>query len=164
MKGDFTNLHSHKPPKHYTGVLKQQGRVDLDADSNEAHEMAEYLRHTLTRDVIGPCGFPEKGGGFNVVWGFFVGGVLVDELDPTVDELDATADRIGADLMISPGRGYVDGILCELEATPVPIVEVLTDDEAETRVRLPSLMVDGRELRPGQAVEFLSLGEGSREP
>ena len=30
MKGDFTRF-THHPGKHYSRVLKQQGRVDLDA-------------------------------------------------------------------------------------------------------------------------------------
>ncbi len=42
MKGDITRL-THKPEKHYTSVLKQQGRVDLDDDWNEEASIQEYL-------------------------------------------------------------------------------------------------------------------------
>lgn len=35
MKGDFTRR-TFKKEKHYSGVLKQQGRVDLDEDWNES--------------------------------------------------------------------------------------------------------------------------------
>jgi hypothetical protein len=34
MKGDFSRIR-YAPEKHYTRVLKQQGRVDLDSDWNE---------------------------------------------------------------------------------------------------------------------------------
>src|SRR5215218_1312646 len=106
-RGDYSRI-THKPFKHYTGVLKQQGRVDLDADSNEADEIAAYLRQTQTRDVIGPCGVPKTGGGF------FVEGLFVNDTGSVAD------DGVEADLTISPGRAYVDGILCELEATSIP--------------------------------------------
>lgn len=94
MKGDFSRR-SFDRKKHYTGVLKQQGRVDLDADWNEAVEIQEYLRRTRARDVIGICGLPKTGGGFGI------GGVNTQN---------------GLDLTISSGRMYVDGILCELDA------------------------------------------------
>ena len=55
MKGDFTRL-TFDPRKHYTGVLKQQGRVDLDADWNEYVEIRDYLSRTEAQDVIGLCG------------------------------------------------------------------------------------------------------------
>ena len=103
-RGDYTRF-THKPFKHYTGVLKQQGRVDLDAESIESDEIAAHLRQTQTQDVIGLCGFPETGGGFGI-----------SSTQPRL-----TDGRIDVDLTISPGRGYVDGILCELEATFVPI-------------------------------------------
>ena len=41
MKGDFTRF-THDSTKHYTGVLKQQGRVDLDADWNEHVEIQDH--------------------------------------------------------------------------------------------------------------------------
>src|SRR5215204_4247330 len=137
-RGDYSRI-SHKPFKHYTGVLKQQGRVDLDADPNEADEIAAHLRQTLTRDVIGLCGVPKIGGGF---------------LIETLVDSSATADTgvVGGDLQISPGRAYVDGILCELEATPVPISEFLSANE----VRIPTLMADGREFQADQWVEILA--------
>ncbi|MEO0249774.1 MAG: DUF6519 domain-containing protein, partial [candidate division WOR-3 bacterium] len=65
MKGDFTRF-THDPKKHYTGVLKQQGRVDLDADWNEQVEIQDHLERTANRDVIGLCGVPEEGGGFKI--------------------------------------------------------------------------------------------------
>ena len=90
MKGDFTRV-TFDRKKHYTGVLKQQGRVDLDADWNEYVEMQAYLDQTELQDVIGPCGVPKSGGGF---------------------EIGATTN---GDLTISPGHFYVNGILCELD-------------------------------------------------
>ncbi len=90
MKGDFTRF-THRPEKHYTRVLKQQGRVDLDADWNESVEIATHLERTEAIDVIGRCGVPIHGGGFEI-------------------------DHAGAQLTISRGRIYVDGILCSNEA------------------------------------------------
>jgi hypothetical protein len=96
MKGDFTRL-THDPSKHYTGVLKQQGRVDLDADWNEQVAIERYLTRSEAKDVIGLCGAPREGGGFKI-------GVRLR--GPSARPLD---------LSISAGRFYVDGILCELE-------------------------------------------------
>ncbi len=93
MRGDFTRF-THNPRKHYTGVLKQQGRVDLDADWNEQVAIQEHLDRVTNIDVIGRCGVPIHGGGFAI-------GLVGDGQD--------------LDLSISPGRIYVDGILCELE-------------------------------------------------
>jgi len=95
MKGDFTRF-THNPDQHYTRVLKQQGRVDVDADFNEQAEIQTYLSRTQAVDVIGPRGVPKTGGGFAV---------------PAV-----AAD--GGDFTLSPGRLYVDGLLCELEEAP----------------------------------------------
>jgi hypothetical protein len=93
MKGDFTRF-SFRASKHYTEVLKQQGRVELDADWNEQVQMQSHLERIRTRDLIGPCGVPEDYGGFEIVPGN------------------------GLSFSISPGRIYVDGILCEMEPNP----------------------------------------------
>jgi hypothetical protein len=103
MKGDFTRL-THDPSKHYSGVLKQQGRVDLDADWNEQVAIERYLDRTKARDVIGPCGAPRKGGGFDI-------GVWVPK-EPIRLPL---RPELLLDLSISAGRFYADGILCHLE-------------------------------------------------
>jgi hypothetical protein len=91
MKGDFSSIRNGHS-RHYTGVLKQQGRVDLDADWNEYVGIQEYIHNTVEKDVIGACGVPKYGGGFHVGW-----------------------DAAARDLTITAGRIYVDGILCELE-------------------------------------------------
>src|SRR5215211_3681494 len=91
MKGDFTSFRNGHY-KSYTGVLRQQGRVDLDADWNEYVGIQEYIHRTTEKDVIGACGVPKHASGFAVDW-----------------------DAGRRDLMISRGRIYVDGILCELE-------------------------------------------------
>src|SRR5215217_5200713 len=107
-KGDYSSNFTNESCKHYTGVLKQQGRVDLDSDWNEAHDIAAYLRQTLTRDVIGFCGIPQSGGGFDI------SGYI------PLDIPDTGTGIVDLELVISPGRAYVEGILCELEATPLP--------------------------------------------
>ena len=95
MKGDFTRL-THDPLKGYSAVLKQQGRLDLDADWNEQVAIQDHRLWSLIRDVVGSSGAPHAGGGFQV-------GVTGD----------------GSDLTLASGRIWVDGILCELaeEAT-----------------------------------------------
>lgn len=104
MKGDFTRF-THDPTDRYTAVLKQQGRVDLDADWNEQVAIQQYLERTEAKDVIGPCGAPRTGGGFEII--------------------DTTETEGQPDLEISAGRMYVDGILCELDA----MVTYLTQKE-----------------------------------
>ena len=65
MKGDFTRFY-HDPMKRYTRVLKQQGRVDLDADWNEAAEIFTHLERTEAQDVIGRCGVPDHSNGYKI--------------------------------------------------------------------------------------------------
>lgn len=98
MKGDFSRF-TFDPRKRYTRVLKQQGRVDLDADWNEAVEILTRRDRTEAIDVIGRCGVPTHGGGFKV---------------------ESTPDGDG--LTVTPGRIWVDGILCDREGEdPVPL-------------------------------------------
>lgn len=89
MKGDFSRR-TFEAAKHYTAVLQQQGRVQVDADGNESESIHRYLRERTARDVIGATGAPKENAGF---------GLSVDN----------------GDLVIGAGRFYVDGILCENE-------------------------------------------------
>ena len=90
MKGDFSR-YSFIKNRHYSNVLMQQGRVQLDADWNEFQAINDHHEQTACKDIIGRCGVPADGGGFGI-------GFAPD----------------GKDLTISSGRIYVDGILCEL--------------------------------------------------
>src|SRR5438093_1172284 len=94
MKGDFSRQ-TFDPTKHYSGVLLQQGRVQLDADWNEQQAIHQHRIETETQDVIGPCGAPLHEAGFQV----------------TV-QTQGILNR----LLVSKGRYYVDGMLCENEA------------------------------------------------
>jgi hypothetical protein len=103
MKGDFTRI-THDPKKHYSSVLKQQGRVDLDADWNEYTQIQEYFRITGNKDIIGRSGVP-----YNTRNGFFV---------------NRTGDNKSLELKSGntvPARIYVDGILCEMEEDISPL-------------------------------------------
>jgi hypothetical protein len=87
MKGDFSRIRfeaSHR----YSRVLLQQGRVTLDADSNEQTDILLYYLRTLARDLIGDYGGPIQEGGFGL-------------------------DVSGGKLTIGAGRYYVHGVLCE---------------------------------------------------
>jgi hypothetical protein len=65
MKGDFSRL-TFNPAKAFTQVLRQQGRVDLDADWNEQQAILNYLDRTTRTDIIGPAGAPIDNAGFAV--------------------------------------------------------------------------------------------------
>jgi hypothetical protein len=87
MKGDFSRQRINTDA-HYTSVLMQQGRVQLDSDANEQRAIEEHLRLTALRDVVGATGAPQDNAGFGI------------------------APASGG-LQIGAGRFYVDGLLCE---------------------------------------------------
>jgi DNA-binding beta-propeller fold protein YncE len=94
MPGDYSRK-TFDSKKHYSGVLMQQGRVQLDADWNEQLEIQQHRTRTETKDVIGTCGVPKKtkkGNSFKI-------GI----------------DNDGTDITILPGRIYAGGLLCQLE-------------------------------------------------
>ncbi len=93
MYGDFSRQ-TFDPRKHYTGVWMQQGRVQLDADWNEAQAIHQYRFETEARDVIGPSGAP------------------IHESD-TDFKITVQHDDNGQFLQIGQGRYYVNGLLCE---------------------------------------------------
>ena len=99
MKADFTR-NTFDPWKHFTRVLMQQGRVQLDSDWNEQSSILLRYMQALATDLIGPHGGPAADLGFQIAEG-----------------------SVGTDFAISPGHYYVDGILCELASpsAPVPI-------------------------------------------
>jgi hypothetical protein len=109
MKGDFSR-NTFSKDKHYSAVLMQQGRVQVDADWNEQQAIIAHRTETEAIDVIGVCGAPKDAAGFEI-----------------------TADA-GGRLWVDSGRYYVDGILCEnpervaIEAQPSkPDLPVVVD-------------------------------------
>ncbi|QUC58085.1 hypothetical protein IOD14_15445 [Streptomyces sp. A2-16] len=95
MAGDYSNV-TFDPLKHFSSVLMQQGRVQLDADWNEQSAILTHFLRSLARDLIGPHGGPGDG--------FDIGHV------PAHGKNGKWAPH---DVAIKPGRYYVQGILCE---------------------------------------------------
>ncbi len=91
MSGDYSRK-TFRPGKHYSGVLMQQGRVQLDADWNEQLDIATHRTQVEAVDVIGHTGVPKNDDGFKIG----LSGNLHN-------------------LTIANGRIYVEGLLCELE-------------------------------------------------
>jgi Family of unknown function (DUF6519) len=95
MAGDYSRW-TFDARRDYRSVLLQQGRVLLDADWNEQAELTRYHDEIRTLDTVGRAGGPADGAGFAIV-------------DATGDPPSGAA---WTDLRITPGRYYVDGILC----------------------------------------------------
>jgi hypothetical protein len=128
MKGDFTRR-TFRRRQHYRGVLLQQGRVALDADWNEQVDISDHLDRTTTLDTVGRHGAPAGAAGMEILC---VNGDIT------------TGPCAAADLRISKGRYYVDGILCENERA-VPL---------EAQPDLPGVALD---VRPGRYVAYLDV-------
>src|SRR5262245_3607114 len=90
MKDDISR-NTFDARKHYSGIVMQQGRVQLDADWNEQQSINRHRSDTETKDVIGVSGAPLHDPGFQL----------------------STPD--GKTLVIGKGRYYVGGLLCENE-------------------------------------------------
>jgi hypothetical protein len=97
MKGDFTRM-TFDPAKRYSRVFQQQGRVQMDADSNEGQDILRYFSRRLAADLIGPHGGP----------------VNSFRIEPAKDKNNNDVPR---DFDLSPGHYYVDGILCDNDSS-----------------------------------------------
>lgn len=92
FRGDFTR-DTFDPYRHFSRVLMQQGRVQLDSDWNEQMSIITHYLRTLTADLVGPHGAPRQSDGA-IGEGFKI-----------------AAD--GKSFRIHHGHYYVDGILCQ---------------------------------------------------
>ena len=92
FRGDVTR-DTFEPAKHFTRVLMQQGRVQLDADWNEQTSILLHYLRSLAADLIGPHGGPDEG--FKIE--------------------SATVGKDSLTFKATAGRYYVDGILCETD-------------------------------------------------
>lgn len=110
MKGDFSRS-TFRATKRYASVRMQQGRVQMDADWNEAMDIIAHRANTGTRDIIGQCGAPRDQAAFGLL--------LVDSQIP--NGVEASLSRkpselvTRGDFLLSPGRFYLDGIMVENE-------------------------------------------------
>lgn len=141
MKADLTrNTFNHF--KHYTRVLMQQGRVQLDSDWNEQTSILLHYLQTLAADLIGPAGGPAAHCGFTI-----------STLMPN------TTPPVAHDFRIGPGRYYVDGILCEIDSNPIGIIAVPPAQAAPAApensivVLAGTWSLDGAEPQKNQYVE-----------
>jgi len=133
MKGDFTRLTGKRATaKHYNGVFRQQGRVQLDSDWNEHVAIVAHQRKVRTIDTIGQCGAPLHHGGFQI-------------LHPGNDAL--------ADVLLSTGRFYAGGLLCE--TTPSSYLPI-RDLNAEGDIFVDDIKLDGIPFTEGQWIQILT--------
>lgn len=113
MSGDYSRF-TFKPRKRFSGVLMQQGRVQLDADWNEEVGILKRRWEIQATDTFGPAAVPKK----TTPDGFKI--------------LAVNPFKVGA------GRLYVDGILAErfaddpwysnLKLSPEPPTLASTDE------------------------------------
>ncbi|NJO16623.1 MAG: hypothetical protein HC877_13030 [Thioploca sp.] len=97
MKGDFSRMSYHER-NHYSLVLMQQGRVQLDADWNEQAMIQWSNLQKLVENLIGEHGGPNDD--------------FLIEPRPNQDSSN-TEETIPRDFIIRSGRYYVGGIMCE---------------------------------------------------
>ncbi|MCR8577240.1 DUF6519 domain-containing protein [Streptomyces sp. Isolate_219] len=141
MHADLSRL-THRPERHYSAVVAQQGRVQLDADANEQTAIQLFQARTLAADLIGPHGGPRGATGFRIA------------LRGGSRELD--------DLVIGGGRYYVDGILCDA-TRPQPGVPVPAHGTADTGKEGQD-GGDGEPAAPPATWTYWDQPDGFRDP
>lgn len=136
MKADLTR-NTFRYWKHFTRVLMQQGRVQLDADWNEQAAILLHFFRSGAADIIGPYGRPADNPGFDLR------ALNIPQPNP-------------GDFALSAGHFFDSGILCE--NTPDPIVvyspNVVAGTGADTlTVTAETLSAQGRFLAVGEYLE-----------
>ncbi|RVU28521.1 hypothetical protein EOT10_01135 [Streptomyces antnestii] len=113
-----------RPGQHYSGVIVQQGRVQLDADANEQAAIQLHQARTAVADLIGRHGGPLGG---NSDTGFRI---KYHGSTPDIDTLE-----------IHGGHYYVDGILCDA-TRPAPGDAVPDDEDLDEQAPAPAAFWD----------------------
>jgi hypothetical protein len=103
MTADITR-DSFRPERQFSTVRLQQGRVQVDADWNEAADVALRRDRVTAHDVIGPSGVPEEAPGFALI------------------PADPDGAGTATDILLGYGRAYVDGVLVENLPPPATIL------------------------------------------
>lgn len=112
MKGDFSR-NTFDPARHFSRVLMQQGRVQLDADWNEQVAIQLHYLQTLAADLIGPYGGPEANCGFG----------LIDPSTLPQAELKRLGEIAPGEIVLGPGRYYLQGLLVENDLPTRAVVQ-----------------------------------------
>lgn len=125
MKGDYTR-DSFDATKHFSRVLLQQGRVQLDADWNEQTSIVLHYLRTLATDLLGPHAGPADKLGFEIITQASFPPTSAGDIDLSEKLAKIEADQTRrddlkkalakGDMIIGPGRYYVAGILVENDA------------------------------------------------
>ncbi|WP_455392364.1 DUF6519 domain-containing protein [[Eubacterium] cellulosolvens] len=132
MKGDFSRVTFNKK-KNYNSVLKQQGRVALDSDWNEFADILTHHRRIRTRDIVGANGTNIENDGFKII--------------------QHPSDQ--NELLISPGRYYVDGLVAELHPTNSKI-PFEYDSVEENKIHLLDMDLNWNDISDNPWVYFFS--------
>jgi hypothetical protein len=112
MKNVDISRDSFEPQRGFSRLVWQQGRPQLDADLNEQASIMLHTLRTMMTDLVGRFGGPVGTCGFRIV-------LTAEDLDEDFAEADrkelqTALDGIAqGDLILSKGRYYVDGLLCE---------------------------------------------------
>ncbi|MCS6328192.1 MAG: right-handed parallel beta-helix repeat-containing protein, partial [Nitrospira sp.] len=138
MSGDYSRKRFN-PEKHYQGVLRQQGRVDLDADWNEYVDLQDRRWRAETIDVVGRCGVPaETPEGFKI-------GVT------------------GGELTVGQGRMYVDGYVAENHGTAPALDATIEEPYGTAALLVKDQPFGGPVTIPAQVRSLLYLDVWRRE-
>lgn len=142
MKADLTRK-TFDPLKHFSQVIMQQGRVQLDADWNEQAAILLHSLRALAADLIGPQGGPAANLGFAI--------------NPYPSN-----SPVANDFQIGPGVYYVNGIRCEAESEAVPITVTIQGNS--TQAQVDHWAIGGVPLQSGQYLEVIDDVEPPLNP
>ncbi len=114
MKGDFTR-DTFDAAKHFSRVLMQQGRVQLDADWNEQTSILLHYLRTLAADILGPYAGPAGAMGFDLITKDAPNAdARIDAMEPDSDRANYLKQKVAdGDVVVGIGRYYVHGVLVE---------------------------------------------------
>jgi hypothetical protein len=113
MKGDFTR-DTFDTAKHFSRVLMQQGRVQLDADWNEQTAILLHTLRTLAGDILGPSAGPVDAMGFDLITKGPNSDAKIDAIEPDATRAAFLKQKVtDGDAVIGAGRYYVHGVLAE---------------------------------------------------
>jgi len=149
MKADLTRI-TFEPSKHFSRVIMQQGRVQLDADWNEQAAILSHYLQALTADVIGPQGGPEADLGFGIK------AYPSAPLSPVSNDFQVAAFALNGVRQQGLGTYYIDGIRCEVDSTPVTVKvqSVSSTPPGTATVQADQWTLDGTPFQLNQFVEL----------